>query len=257
MMRLSRDVWLAGVDGCKGGWLAILVRPVGGNVCIRPVFKNFSDLLEGPDTPTIIAVDIPIGLPRKSELRGRGPERIVRPLIGERKSSVFRIPSRSAVYASVDTAFPDDKERYVRACKIARETSPDQKAFAKQGFYICPKIVEVDQFLRKRSELIDRIFETHPEVAFWRMKGDRALSYPKRRNNRPYTLGMNERCALLESEFPRNVINGAPPEGAAKDDLLDALACAAVARRKFFDKAKSFPDHPETDEHGLRMAIWA
>jgi predicted RNase H-like nuclease len=257
MRKFSNDVWLAGVDGCSEGWLAVLVRPAGNDVHVRPVFGNFAELFTGPKIPALVVVDMPIGLPKFSELRGRAPERIVRPLLGSRKSSVFRIPSRRAVCASVDPTFPDDKERYVKACEIARETSPDQKAFSKQGFYICRKIVELDQLLRARPDLIECVFETHPEVAFWKLKGTRPLSHPKRRNSRPYKPGMAERRCLLEAEFPVDVLYGEPPKGAAEDDLLDALVCAAVARRKYCDKAESFPDTPEKDEHGLAMAIWA
>ncbi|MFZ1089563.1 MAG: DUF429 domain-containing protein [Xanthobacteraceae bacterium] len=48
-----------------------------------------------------------------------------------------------------------------------------------------------------------------------------------------------------------------PPRGAGPDDLLDALACAAVARRIQAGEARPFPDPPERDSFGLPMAIWA
>ena len=41
------------------------------------------------------------------------------------------------------------------------------------------------------------------------------------------------------------------------DDLLDALACAAIARRIHAGLAKPFPDPPPVDRYGLPMAIWA
>jgi predicted RNase H-like nuclease len=53
------------------------------------------------------------------------------------------------------------------------------------------------------------------------------------------------------------VVNGAPPEGAVRDDLLDALACAAIALRIHRGLARPFPDPPERDACGLPMAIWA
>ena len=45
--------------------------------------------------------------------------------------------------------------------------------------------------------------------------------------------------------------------GAGADDLLDALACAAIARRIHTGVAQPFPAPPERDTFGLPMAIWA
>ena len=52
-------------------------------------------------------------------------------------------------------------------------------------------------------------------------------------------------------------MNATPPKGAAADDLLDALACAAIARRLHTKVAQPFPDPPPRDAFGLTMAIWA
>jgi len=57
--------------------------------------------------------------------------------------------------------------------------------------------------------------------------------------------------------LPRAVVEGEPPKGAGPDDLLDALACAAIARRIHAGIAKSFPQSPPRDAYGLPMAIWA
>jgi predicted RNase H-like nuclease len=47
------------------------------------------------------------------------------------------------------------------------------------------------------------------------------------------------------------------PTGAGADDLLDALTCAAIARRLHAGAARPFPDPPGRDGFGLRVAIWA
>ena len=39
--------------------------------------------------------------------------------------------------------------------------------------------------------------------------------------------------------------------------ILDALACAAIARRIAANRAQPFPDPPERDRFGLPIAIWA
>jgi predicted RNase H-like nuclease len=52
-------------------------------------------------------------------------------------------------------------------------------------------------------------------------------------------------------------VTAPPPKGAGADDLLDALACAAIARRIHAGLAQPFPDPPPQDSFGLNMAIWA
>jgi len=250
--KASDNPWVAGVDGCPAGWLVVFARPQGSEVYLR-VVSHFMDVLAAQEAPEIIVVDIPIGLPDFSELQGREPERMVRPLLGPRRSSIFRVPSRSAVYAGVNTALPDPKERYVKACAIARATSADNKAFSKQGFCLFPKIVQVDQLLSAQKQFLGRVFETHPEMAFLQLNDGTALIESKKSD-----AGLAaRRHLLLRAKLPAAVISEAPPKGAACDDLLDALACTAIARRIAAGRARPFPAPPERDEFGLPMAIWA
>jgi predicted RNase H-like nuclease len=182
----------------------------------------------------------------------------VRPLLGPRRSSVFRVPSRQAVNAGVDRSLGDDKERYIKACAIARSTSVDGKAFGKQSFYLFPKIVEVDELLRGRTGLINRVYETLPELAFWRLNADRPLHEPKKRNGRCHEPGLALRRRLLvEAGFSEAAVHTNPPAGAGTDDVLDALACAAMARRIHSKRVCSFPLAYDCDAFGLPMAIWA
>jgi predicted RNase H-like nuclease len=102
--------WLAGVDGCSAGWIVVFVAARGAEVEMR-VVPRFADVLDA--RPTLIAVDMPIGLPERIGPNGRGPERAVRPLVGQRQSSVFAVPSRRAIYA----------EDFADACRLALETS--------------------------------------------------------------------------------------------------------------------------------------
>jgi predicted RNase H-like nuclease len=65
------------------------------------------------------------------------------------------------------------------------------------------------------------------------------------------------RDLLIAAGLPAAVVEAKPPKGAGPDDLLDALACAAVARRLSAGSARPFPDPPPLDAYGLPMAIWA
>ncbi len=238
--------WLAGIDGCRLGWVAAFVRRDGGEVRVRLV-PRFIDVAAAPEAPDVIAVDMPIGLPGRIGPGGRGPEKAVRPLLGMRQSSVFSVPSRAAVYA----------EDYREACRVAALTSEPPRQVSKQLFMIAPKIREVDAALRADPALAARVFEVHPEVAFWRLNGERALDEPKKVKGTPYPPGLALRRRLLAAAGLADAAAGTPPRGAGPDDLLDALACAAIARRIRASIARPFPDPPGRDEFGLPVAIWA
>ena len=121
---------------------------------------------------------------------------------------------------------------YGEACRIAQATSEPPRKVSKQLFNIAPKIREVDAALRVDTDAAGRVFEVHPELAFWRLNAGNPLSEPKKVKSRPYEPGLAvRRDLLIAAGFPRDAAEALPPKGAAADDLLDALACAAIARR--------------------------
>ena len=203
----------------------------------------------GPlEAPAVIAIDIPIGLPERAGYGGRAAENAVRPLLGARQSSVFSVPSRAAIAAP----------EYREACRIALATSEPPRKVSKQLFMLAPKIREVDAALRADAALPQRVFEVHPELAFWRLNGEQALTEPKKVKSRPYEPGLAlRRQLLIDAGLPAAAVEASPPKGAGPDDLTDALACVAIARRIFNGVAQSFPNPPERNAFGLRMTIWA
>ena len=54
--------WIAGVDGCKGGWIAVYEDTDSGKLecCVE---KTFSEVMKRRELAAV-AVDMPIGLPR-------------------------------------------------------------------------------------------------------------------------------------------------------------------------------------------------
>jgi predicted RNase H-like nuclease len=211
------------------------------------VVPRFTDVIASDEAPEIIAVDMPIGLPDYIGPGGRGPEAAVRPLLGGRQSSVFSVPSRAAVEA------PD----YRQACSIAVATSNPPCKVSKQLFMIAPRIRELDAVLRGSLDFAGRVFESHPEVVFWRLNDRRALAEPKKIKGTPHAPGVALRRRLLVAAgFAQALLEMAPPPGAAVDDVLDALACAATARRIHAGCAEPFPSSPERDRFGLQIAIW-
>jgi predicted RNase H-like nuclease len=243
----TQNNWLAGIDGCRSGWIVALARADLSEVRVR-LLARFIDVAAAPEAPEVIAIDIPIGLPERAGYGGRAAENAVRPLLGARQSSVFSVPSRAAIAA----------QDYREACRIALATSEPPRKVSKQLFMLAPKIREVDAALRAEAKLSQRVFEVHPEVAFWRLNGEAALSEPKKVKGRPYEAGLAlRRQLLIRAGLPAATVEAMPPKGAGPDDLIDALACAAVARRIHAGDALPFPEPPERDAFGLTMAIWA
>jgi predicted RNase H-like nuclease len=62
---------------------------------------------------------------------------------------------------------------------------------------------------------------------------------------------------LIKAGITTSVVESVPPKGAGVDDMLDALACATVARRIHAGHAQPFPDPPGRDAFDLPVAIWA
>ncbi|HTN98257.1 MAG TPA: DUF429 domain-containing protein, partial [Nordella sp.] len=169
---------VAGVDGCPAGWIAVLwdgTAHISSKLC-----PSFTDVVAL--TARIIAVDMPIGLPERS---GRPPERAVRAKLGERQSSVFAVPSQTAIYC----------EDYAQACEVNLLHSDPPKKVSKQCFHIFPKMREIDALIT--PELQARIHESHPELAFWVMNGETPLSLPKKVKSAPYGPGLDLRRTLL------------------------------------------------------------
>ena len=161
---------------------------------------------------------------------------------------MFSVPPRAAIHAADFRA----------TCAAALAASEPPRKVSKQLFMIAPKICEVDALLRVGPAFVPRVYEVHPELAFWRLNGERALTKPKKVKGVCYEPDLAlRRDLLMAAGFPQSVANAALPGGAGADDLLDALACAAIARRVHAGTARPFPDPPGRNGFGLPVAIWA
>jgi predicted RNase H-like nuclease len=153
----------AGLDGCKAGWVMVTWS---GKPDVAPQAALVSDFSSALETAaTTIAVDMPIGLP---ELSGRTCERETRARLGQRQSSVFAVPSRAAVM----------EQDYFAACRVNLENSDPPRKVSKQCFMLFPKIREIDAEIT--PELQCRVWEVHPELAFWVMNGCQPVPLPKK-----------------------------------------------------------------------------
>ncbi|WP_421693158.1 DUF429 domain-containing protein [Aestuariivirga sp.] len=226
-----------GVDGCRGGWIAVR----WGNSLSHHLCRRFEDVLALD--AIVIAVDMPIGFPESS---GRTVEREVRARLGARKSSVFSVPARAAVMC----------EDYRAACSANLLASDPPRKLSKQIFHLFPKMREI--YALMTPGLQARVFEIHPELAFWAMNGETPLDHPKKTKGKSHDGGLALRCSLLSrAGFPLPEL---PPDtyrrkDVGADDLLDACAAAWSARRIAEGRAIRFPADPPRDARGLRMEI--
>lgn len=254
----SRNGVLVGVDGCKAGWIAVR-RDLDAATSVG-VFPTFAALLDALPADATVAVDMPVGLPDFSQKGGRGPEALVRPLLGQRQSSVFSIPSRAALYADTSdfTTVEAWYAAHRRASDVAKATSDPPRGVSIQAFGIFAKIREIDALLIARPDLRARVYESHPEVAFCRLNGEKPMTLPKKVKGAVNPAGMEERKALLcRHGYEKAFLDQPPPKGAAPDDFLDAAVMMLIAARIAGGEAKPFPDPPLADRFGIPIAIWA
>jgi len=238
---------VAGVDGCRAGWIALARHPgeTGPRILVG---ARFADLLDTLGPGATIAVDMPMGLPDRTTGPGRGPEQAIRRYLGARQSSVFSIPARAAV----------EVETYAEACRLALLTSDPPKKVSKQAFHLFGKIREIDHVLRADPALRGRIFECHPEFAFCRLNNMVAMATPKKIRGAVNPDGIAERIGLLERHgIDPEIFAGGPPRGAAMDDLVDAAVNLINAGRHHSGLTAPFPANPARDRYGIAIAIHA
>lgn len=288
ILRHAPHKTLVGVDGCRAGWVAVIRPPIGdaGNastdapaateagggaghpdaaaisvpMLTARVFPRFDFLVDAVPAGAVICVDMPIGLPERIEGPGRVAEKSVRPLLGDRQSSVFSMPGRAAVEAGAGPFRSDlhRREAYAEACAIAERLSHPPRRISIQGFGLFPKIIEIDRLLRADPAMAERVIEGHPELAFRMLNGDTAMPSPKKVRNSVNPQGLEERRRLLLAcGLPRAFLYGTAPAGAAQDDFLDACAMLFVAARYGGGQAVPHPSPPGRDGFGLPVAIWA
>jgi predicted RNase H-like nuclease len=221
---------VAGADGCRTGWV-VCRRDTDGTLDIR-VVKALADACEGL---SILAVDMPIGFvavprpPRACEVEARR-------LLPGKASSVFPTPCRPAL-----------------ACTTYAEANAVSKALGigitQQTFHLFPKMREVDELLRTRAKLRRIVYEAHPELAFALMNEGKPVLSKKRQPD-----GYAERRRLLARHGFKTKVERLP--GAARDDILDAIAVCRTATLIAAGTATRLGPAREKDRHGLPMNIW-
>ena len=195
----------------------------------------------------LVLVDIPIGLPEG--LERRECDRQARKLLGRRRSSVFPSPTRQTVEHAV--AHPKD---YPGALTVERRFAG--KGISRQAFAISPKIAEVDAVMRSRdTNAAPDVREVHPELCFWALNDRQPM-----RSNKKKTQGRVERLRVLGEIEPRSeeiyeeACSRFLRKVVGRDDILDALVAALIARERY-DRLTSVPVVPPRDARGILMEM--
>lgn len=229
---------IAGVDGCRGGWVVARMAAEGTGPVTVSFASRLEELTVDLDSGALCAVgvDIPMGLPES------GPRRCdteLRRFLGARRSSVFPAPIRALL-----------ADHLIRDYRAARDTSVAHrgKSLSIQSFNLLPKIAEADGIVRggrNRS-----VIEVHPEAAFTEMNDGVPLA-----NGKKTAAGVDERWALLTKRLPGMTGEVPRVRGAATDDVVDAIAALWSTVRWRRGEAHAF-GNGEVDGVGIPMRIF-
>ena len=224
-----------GVDGCRSGWVGVVLVPGHPAVGLRG--GTIATLVEAasaaPGTLQAIGIDMPIHPP---EAGHRQADLVARAHLGPKASSIFPTPARSVL----------DAPSYADACAVARAL--DGRAISRQAWALRPKILEVGAWLPAAP---CPVYEVHPEVSFSLLTGAPIL--PGKRS----AAGLAARRRALSEVGIVAPTDLAEARGVAADDVIDAAVVAWSARRIAAGRARSFPDPPERLPDGRLDAIWA
>jgi predicted RNase H-like nuclease len=221
---------VGGADGCRSGWV-ICRRDADGKLDVR-VVKTLAEACEGL---SILAVDMPIGL-TDEPIPGRACEPEARALLPGKASSVFPTPCRPALACTTHAA----------ANAASRKLG---KGLNQQTFHLFPKMREIDELMRSNKKLHRIVYEAHPELAFARLNGGNPVLSKKRQPE-----GFAERLKLLARHGFK--WKPEPMSGAARDDVLDAIAVCRTATLIAEGTATRLGPAKARDRYGLPMNIW-
>lgn len=178
-------------------------------------------------------IDMPIGLPESIR---RSCDAQARTILGPRRSTLFPVPTRRAVYA----------RSYHEACDVNAELQ--NMRLSKQLWNITPKMRDVDMLLRLTPTLHNSLAEGHPELAFLALSTTNTPLPPKKTDE-----GRSTRISILRRyltpSFEHTVQQFMIDNRSAvtMPDILDAIALATLLHRSLGEAY--FLGNGEIDAH--------
>jgi predicted RNase H-like nuclease len=228
---------VAGIDGYKDGWIAVVVDAGDFARAFTVWASNLVDLITD-NMIKLALVDMPMGLTSGPE--DRPVEAAARQVLKGKAASLFNAPCRQALGC----------ETYEQASQVNANVLG--KKLSKQTWNICSKIAEADSAARTLKSV--QIHEAHPEVSFTTLQGAPILASKKSAK------GLVTRAGHIAG-LGFDLVNLARPlddkHTASPDDLIDAAVLAWSANRVRTNTHVTIPAHPSRDHAGLEMAIYA
>jgi len=222
---------LAGVQPCPGGWLVVSAK-LQGVTLARPVpevFARFIDVLDNRPPFSVVAVNLPLGLPDERLPGGRACDRAARRLLGRPRSAAIASPP---------------SRHDLRAWGAGQPTAVSAVTHS-----LLARIAEVYEVIGSYHQRI--VFEVHPELSFYHLNGERPLRYPKHTR-----AGREERIGLVRERIPGvDHALSVGVTGAKPAHVIDCLAMLFTARRIRARSIVRLPELPEWDSEGLRMEL--
>lgn len=213
---MGAGITVAGVDGCRGGWVVVTAahdEPDGPLRLAAEVVPGLEPVVERARRGELaaVAVDMPMGLLAD---RPRRSDREARAVLGPRRASVFPTPVRAVLEAAT---YPEACDRSRAACG---------KALSKQAWFLVDRIRQLDELVTRADQ--DTVVEAHPECAFLRLAAEIDGGGPLPSKHTPE--GLRRRRQLLRRHLGRpfeRLWRAAP---APPVDLLDATVLTVTAR---------------------------
>ncbi len=232
---MEKSLW-GGIDGCKGGWVLVIADKSG--IQSGEIFSSLKKILEKIKELDIrTAIDMPLGLNEKAS---RECDRMAAARLKEMgRSSVFPMPCLSTVkkidlpyfHGKDFSQFYQFNENHEKIC---------QRKIPLATFCIMNKLWEAN--VQCAKDVVDLqkkglFFEFHPELFWYFHRGTPFAcdALPKK----SIEAGYQKRLSILKKVWPGNEndlecfvedIRRGKAALVQKDDIIDAIAGAAVAR---------------------------
>lgn len=232
----EKTFFTVGIDWMKGYWLAAEMR--GEEIAIQR-YANICEACDAYTHADAVLIDIPVGLPENRDEDLQRPDREARTVLPvKRKSSIFPVPCRQAVYAESES-----EAKRLNADIVGRNMSQQAYGFTKM-------IRQVDSYLQQNPAWKNRLLESHPEVAFQSLNNGMGLLHSKHSDE-----GIEERIQILLKYGIDPTPLFAQVASKQREDVLDALCLALSAQLGCRYGFRTIPNQANCDKQGIHMKM--